>query len=63
MKQSYHITEAVRGTHGVRLGVSVEFEFEPGDHTPKDANEAKVLEHLVAVGLASLAKPKQKKEA
>lgn len=62
MRQRYEIREAVRGVHGVRLGVVVEYDYEPGEYTPKDPVEAKVLRHLVATGHASLvtAKPKKK---
>ncbi len=63
MKKTYQIGEAVHVVHGLRAGVVVECDFEAGDVVPADANEEAVLEHLVATGQASLAKPKAKKEA
>lgn len=62
MKRTYHIDEAVHVVHGLRPGVVVELDFEAGDITPKDADEVAVLEHLAAIGQASIVKPKPKKE-
>jgi len=62
MKRTYKLGEAVHGTHGVRFGHVVEFAFDAGEVVPADADEAAVLEHLVAIGQAELvtAKPKKK---
>lgn len=60
MSKNYDIKKKVWGTHGL-----TDYEFEPGEVTPKNASEALILEHLVEIGRAEVvaeAKPPKKKE-
>ena len=53
---SYRIPKAVHGEIG-----GVGFKYKAGTVTPKDASEARVLEHLVSAGVASRAGKKESK--
>lgn len=60
--KSYEITEPVSCEHRVE-GAVIAVSFEPGVVKPKGAGEAAVLDKLVALGIATVAKPARKKTA
>jgi hypothetical protein len=58
MKRTYHIKEQVRGELHLGPGPDATvFSFTPGDHTPADAVDLAILEHLVSIGAATLNAP------
>lgn len=60
MSKSYKVPKKVWGVHGL-----TDYEFEPGEVTPKNADEVLILEHLVEIGRAEVAaeaKSPKKKE-
>jgi len=49
MSTHYNIPEKVWGTYGPDT-----YEYEPGEVEPKDAAEARILEHLINIGRAAV---------
>lgn len=61
--QTYRIESSVSGTVPLAGFGFVDFEYEAGSVTPKDAKDDAVLAHLVSIGLATTAEPTKAKAA